>query len=171
MKTRLLLGLIATALFLGRIPAAMAGPAAPAGPTTPQRELVVVFVDSLHRDGAAFDTFNRLAYQFGKVFAARHWPVKVRFERFAANSGPYNLELRIFYQGIRNDFGERKLRAWMILHTNGTKHDFGIVEYRYWPRPGEQVSDMLDDLFRGEAQRTANLIEPYLVPTAAAPTR
>jgi hypothetical protein len=136
-------------------------PVAPAAPTQPT--LGVIVVDSLpHRHG--YDAFNLIDEEFSNVFAARQWPVKVTFERFAANNDQYPIELKIFDEGIRNEFTERRIRAWVILTVNGTKHDFGIVDFLYSPGPAERVDDIIHRMYRTEGQKVADLIQPFLVP-------
>ncbi|HVU35852.1 MAG TPA: hypothetical protein VHE61_20600 [Opitutaceae bacterium] len=167
MKKRFIIGFSALVFLLIGVVSRAAPPTMPA-PAQPV--LKVIFVDSLHREPSANDTFNRLAYQFGRVFDQRQWPVKVEFERFAANNGPAEQVLQIFYQGIRHEFDERVFRAWMVLDDHGTKHDFGMVVYRYSPRPLEPVDDMLDAVFHGAGEKTAALLQPYVAPGAAVPS-
>lgn len=157
-----LIGLVALA------PAAFAASSAASPATAPEPTLAVVVVDSLHRPEQAFYDYNRIAEEFGKAFDARHWPVKVTFERFAANTESHDLELRLFYRGITDEFGERVYRAWTILLDHGTKRDFGVVEYRYVPRALEPMDDVIHKIFRGAGDKTALLIEPFVAPTAAA---
>ena len=57
--------------------------------------------------------------------------------------------------------------AWMTLTVRGTKHDFGIVQYRYLPRPGELTDDMIRRVFRGAGEKAAELVAPYLTGQAA----
>jgi hypothetical protein len=146
-------------------------PAAPVAPVPTIRTLAVVVVDSLHRGHQAFYDYDRIAEEFGTVFENRHWPVKVTFERFAANTENHDLELQIFYRGIFNEFGERVYKAWTILNDHGTKHDFGIVDFRYQPRPGMQMDDLIRDVFKGAGEKTAGLIEPFVAPHAKTASR
>ncbi len=149
-------------------PAALAAGSAASVATAPERNLAVVVVDSLRRPQQAFYDYNRIAEEFEQAFEARHWPVKVTFERFAANTESHDLELRLFYRGITDEFGERVYRAWTILFDHGTKRDFGVVEYRYVPRALEPMDDVIHRIFRGAGDKTALLIEPYVAPSAAA---
>lgn len=156
-----LLAAMATAAPTASVPA----PAAPAS-----REMTVVIVDSLRQQRrGGFDDFDRMAEVFGRVFDRQHWPVKVTFERFAANNGSPDLELEVFYKGIQNEFDEQVFKAWTILNDHGTKHDFGIVEFRYQPRLGQNIDDMIQHIYAGAAEKTAALIQPYLVSPAQAP--
>jgi hypothetical protein len=167
MKTRLFLAVLC-GVVLGLQSRAADAPAAPAAQPAPQRELFVVVVDSLHREAQEFNNFNRIAYEFEQVFKARHWPVRVTFERFAANTEHHELELKVYYQGIINLLGgERQWKAWMVLTDHDTKHDFGIVEYTYLARPGEQMEDTLAHMFRGAGEKAADLIQPYVAPESA----
>lgn len=165
MKTRLMLGFSLVMLVFSGSAAAAAEPAAP----TPKRELAVVVVDSLQREPQGFNAFERIAGHFGAVFEKRPWPVKVTFERFAANNRPHDLELEIFYKGVRQEFDQQVFRAWVILTDRGVKHDFGIVAYRYSPRPAMPVEDMLEAVFRGAGEATASLIGPYVAGKAPTP--
>ncbi len=137
-------------------------------PTAP-RELTIVVVDSLRNGAADEDAYERIARNFTKVFEKRNWPVKIDCERFAGNLPDYPTELRVFYQGIRElNSGELTFIAWMTLTDHGTKHDFGVIRYRYSIRPYELADDRFDNLFRGAAQVAAAKIEPILFPSAAA---
>lgn len=163
MNTRMLFLFTAVAFLAGAARAAQA-------PTTPppERTLAVVVVDSLHRGRSDQYHYELLSQEFENAFTAQHWPLTVTFERFAANTSDHPLELQIFYKGIYNEFGERVYKAWTILIVNGVKHDFGIVEYRYMPRPGEQLDDVMHKMFLGAGQRTAALIAPFIAPAATA---
>lgn len=143
--------------------------AAAATPETP-RELPVVVVESLHHGFASQDEFNRIDLAFTRVAAQRKWPVKVKVERFAANLPDRDPELRVFMRGVREEVpGELTFYAWMILTDHGTKTDFGVVQYRYHPRLGENREDVLEHVFRGAAGVAADKIEPLLFPKPAAP--
>ena len=167
MKTLILSFLAAVLVAGGTARAQNPAPSAPPGPP-PQPEMAVIVVDSLRQGHQAFNDFNLISEEFGNVFEARHWPVKVTFEQFAANNRPRPIELKVFYQGIYREFVERKFRAWVTLEVNGTKHDFGIVTFRYLPRPYENVDDMVRAIFRGAAEEIANRIQPFLAPGTAA---
>ena len=148
-------------------PICLGAPAKPltnAPSTSP--ELAVVVVETMPRRGGVSPDFDLIAEEFQRVFDARHWPVKVIIERFAANNDPHALELKIFYQGVHSEFSgmEKRYRAWTVLTVNGTAHDFGVIEYRYQPRPGEDVDDSIHRIFRGAAKQTADLVEPFIAP-------
>ncbi len=146
--------------------AGLAGEPPPAPPSSPARPtLAVVVVETTTRSVRANDDFERIAEEFEQVFAGRGVPFDVKVERFAANNEAHTHELRVFYRGIDDEFGEKVFRAWMTLTVRGTKHDFGIVVYRYWPRPAENVDDVIRKLFRGAAGEAADRVTPHLVTT------
>ena len=156
------------ALALGSARAASADPAA--APASDQPVLALVVVDTLVRHDSAFTDFDRLDLAFQEVARDRHWPVRIAAERFAANTGSHELELRVFLQPIRQDIpDEFTFRSWIILTEHGTKHDFGVIVYRYRPRPGEMMDDALEKIFRGAATAAAAKIEPVLFPELAKP--
>jgi len=130
--------------------------------------LAVVVLDALPRVGH-YDGFNFIAEEFGHAFEARHWPVGVEFERFAANTEDHAIELKLYDQGIRNDFNfaEQHLLIWVILEINGAKHDFGIVDFKYYPRAGEREDDVIHRMYRGVGEKVAQRIEPFLVPPSS----
>jgi len=162
--TLMALFLACSAPFCAAVPSS--APTAAPNPARP--ELAIIVVDSLPRRDPAWSDFNLIAEEFQRAFDVRHWPVDVTIERFAANNEPHALELKIFYQGIRSEFGgmEKRYRAWTVLTVNGTKHDFGVVEYVYMPRPGEPVDDMIHRIFYNAGTKTADLVAPFIVPTA-----
>ncbi len=134
----------------------------------PRRTLTITVVEPVDRRPANSEFYNRLAYVFPKVFEARQWPLKIEVERFGANAPDYDLELRIFLQKIREETsGDLTFRAWMNLHDRGTKHDFGIVMHRLYPRAGQHLDDTLDELLRGAAEAAAKKIEDALFSGAA----
>lgn len=137
---------------------ANAAPPAPDGRPT----LAIVIVETLTRNARANDDYERMAEEFETLFAERAVPYHVKVERFAANNEAHPYELRVFYRGIDDEFGERVFRAWMTLTVRGTKHDFGIVQYRYWPRPGEPTDDVVRKLFRGAGAKALDLVTPPL---------
>ena len=140
-----------------------------AAPTSAaQRTLTLTVVEPVDRRPDNSEFYNRLAYVFPKVFETRQWPLKIEVERFGANAPDYDLELRIFLQKIREETsGDLTFRAWMNLHDRGTKHDFGIVMYRLYPRAGQHLDDTLDELLRGAANAAAKKIEDALFSGAA----
>jgi hypothetical protein len=166
--TSLALFALPLALTLG---SARAAPPAAAPATPPdQPELALVVVDTLAHRESAYTDFDRLDLAFQDVAKRRHWPVKIAAERFAANTPAHELELRVFLQPIRQEIpDEFTFRGWMTLTEHGTKHDFGVVVYRYRPRPGEMMDDSLDKIFRGAAETAAKKIEPILFPDLAKP--
>ena len=170
MKTRFLTSVLMSFLAVGAVHGA-APTSPPPPPPTAQPEMAVIVVEGLRRH-AGEDEFNRIAEEFEAAFAARHWPVTITFERFAANNEARDIELHLFSQGIFNEFNERVFKTWVTLEVRGTKHDFKIVDFRYQPRPGENVDDMIRKIYRGAAEKVASLIDPYLAPNAApAPAR
>lgn len=134
------------------------------------QELVVVVADNLIHPGSGFDAFNRVAYVFGDVFDKRKLPMKVRFERLAANTKDHPLELQMFLKGIRHDFpDEYDFYAWVILKNNGKKLDMGMVKGEYFARPLQQVDDILDGAVRAAAVKVADKIQPILLGTEPMP--
>jgi len=107
---------------------------------------------------------------FTKVFEQRHWPVRVKVERFAANTPAHETELRVFFKGIREETpGDRVFRAWMTLTDHGTKDDFGIVYFRYYPRFLQNEEDVLEEVTRGAAEIAATKVGAILFPAANPP--
>lgn len=152
----LLLSLFAAAGVTGR---AQAAPEAAAG----KRELAVVIVESLERGPGRITDFDRMKMVFTDVFGRRKWPVKVSVERFAANMPAHEIELRVFYQGTYDEApGDLTFHAWMVLYDHGVKRDFGMVRYRYNPRPGQPEEDVLEHVTRGAADVAAAKIESAL---------
>jgi hypothetical protein len=134
-------------------------------PAAAPSDLTVVVVESLDQRPGRVARFDRIAEVFGQVFARRKWPIHVHFERFAANTSDSETQLRIFYQGIYSETpGDLVFHAWMLLYVNGVKHDFGVVRYRYYPRPGQMVDINLDRIVEGAANEAAARIEPILFP-------
>lgn len=166
MKTRFVFSLLA-AVLLSFAPAIRADEPAKAPDARPK--LAIVVVDDLQR-GGAITAFDRLDLAFQEVAAKRKWPLAVEAKRFAANAPAHDPELRIFNQPLRRDVpGELTFRGWMILTVQGVKHDFGIVTFRYSPRPLEQTDDVLEKIYRGAATAAAEKIEPILFPQPDAP--
>lgn len=161
--------LAAGALAAGAAAEPVSAQPAPAAPADkPVLALVVVTALAPSDYTGAYTDFDRLDLAFQDVAQRRHWPVKIVAERFAANTPPHALELRVFLQPIYQDLsGEFSFRAWMTLHVHGTKHDFGIILYRRDVRPGEPMDDFLEKIFRGAADAAAAKIEPVLFPDLA----
>ena len=154
----LVCSLILAATLPGRVKAADPLPSAP-------RDLTIVVVDSLGRGPGRITDYDWINSVFTQTLQARKWPVKITVERFAANTPAHDTELRIFYQGIREDTpGDRTFRAWMVLYVHGEKHDFGIVRFTTYPRPLEQEDAVMEHVVRGAALAAADLIEPILFP-------
>jgi hypothetical protein len=105
--------------------------------------------------------------EFTSVFGKRKWPVTIKVERFASNTPDDGIQLRVFYQGIYPEApGDLTFHAWMVLYDHGTKRDFGIVKFRYYPRPLQNEDDVLDHVVRGAAVEAADRIEAALFPKA-----
>jgi len=163
MKTRLTSSLLlfASLLLTGVGTRAESTASAPA-----TRELAIVVVDTVQRQRGAITDFDRIDLAFQHVAKQRKWPVKIVAERFAANSPNYDTELRIFNQPLREETsGDLTFRGWMTLTVSGTKHDFGMVTFRYYRRAGEHSDDVLEKVFRGVATVAAEKIEPILFPS------
>jgi hypothetical protein len=140
------------------------------GTPQPQRELAIVVVDAVQQQRGAITDFDRIEMAFQHVAKQRKWPVKIAAERFAANTPAHETELRIFNQPLQEDTpGDLTFRGWMTLTVNGTKHDFGMITFRYYRRAGEPTEDVLEKVFRGAANVAATKIEPILFPAADGP--
>lgn len=164
MKTRLPALLVSLLLAAG---VSYAKPAATAPDDRPILSIVVV--DSLLYQQGAITDFDRLDLAFASIAKERKWPVQIKAERFAANTPAHETELRIFNQPLREEtLGDVTFRGWMTLTVRGRKHDFGIITFRYYVRPGENLDDMLEKVFRGAANAAAEKIEPILFPKPAA---
>ncbi|GEM_PF-2484019 len=146
------------------------GEPAPASAAGAPTELSIVVVDSLRGNSSDINNFDRIARVFTEVFTDRKWPCTISVERFAANTPPHPTELRIFFQGMREEsLGDLTFSAWMILYDHGAKQDFGVVRFRYDTRPMEQMSDRMDRSVRGAARIAAEKIEPILFPKGGKP--
>ncbi len=133
-----------------------------------RRTLVVTVVEPVDRHLGNDEFYQRVDRVFTEVFETHHWPVAIRVERFGANQPDYDLELRVFLQPIREESpGDLTFRAWMTLHDRGTKHDLGVITYRHYPRPGRNMSDVLDDVVRGAAVEAAKKIETAIFPAVS----
>ncbi len=161
MRPRPALSLLLLACALFAAPAARAAePVAEAAP-----EITIVVVDSLQGNSSELNNFDRIARVFTEVLRDRKWPYTIKAEQFAANSRPHAIELRIFFQGMREETaGDMTFRAWMVLYDHGTEHDFGVIRFRYDTRPMEQTSDRLDRSVRGAARIAASKMEGVLFP-------
>jgi hypothetical protein len=167
MKTRFAVTFLLFASLLLTVSGALAETK---GATQPLPELAIVVVDTVHRNQGAIGDFDRIDIAFQRVAKQRKWPVKIAAERFAANTAAHDPELRIFDQPLREEtLDDLTFRGWMTLSVNGTKHDFGIVTFRYYRRAGEQLEDALEKVFRGAANVAADKIEPILFPKTAGP--
>ena len=165
MTTRLP-ALLFAALFL----AAGAAAAKTTGKAPDDRPvLAIVVVDSLLYQQGAITDYDRLDLAFAAIAKERKWPVRIQAERFAANTAEHETELRIFNQPLREEtLGDITFRGWMTLTVGGRKHDFGIITFRHYVRPGETLEDILERVFRGAANAAAAKIEPILFPKPAA---
>lgn len=147
-------------------------PAAGGSAATPAErpKLAIVVVETLQDQRGAITAFDRLDLAFQHVARERKWPVTIAAERFAANTPEHETELRIFNQPLHRDIpGELTFRGWMVLTVKGEKHDFGIISYRYNPRPFEDPEVILEHIYRGVAKTVAEKIEPLLFPPPAGP--
>lgn len=168
MKTPRLFSIFAAIALVLPVVKAADEPAAASG-TLPT--LAIVIAENLGRRAIYNDDFHRLDMAFNRVAKERKWPVTIVVERFAANVPDYDNELSIFLQPVRQEMpGEFTLRAWTTLKVNGKKHDFGIVKYGEFRRPGEQMYDTMDKIFIGYANAAADKIEPVLFPKKKEPS-
>jgi hypothetical protein len=155
-------------LFLGAGPIGRPQGSPPA--PTPLPELAIVVVDSLGGGQRQADNYHRIAREFTEAIEGRNWPLRVSAERFAANTPDHPIELRIFFQGIRQETPvDLTFSAWITLDDHGTKHDFGVIRFRYNPHPGQEMEDRLDHAVRGAAKITVSKIEPILFPGPGTP--
>lgn len=160
MKARFASPLLAAALLLSAAPS-HAKDAPPAMEERPK--LAIVVIDNLRDRRSIFTEFDRIDLAFQKVAKQRKWPVAIAAERLTAQTPVHPLELRIFYQGLREYIGnEFTFRAWMTLVVRGVKHDLGIVSFRYTIRMWENNDEMYDKIFRGAANAAADKIEPLI---------
>ncbi len=128
-------------------------------------ELKVVVVESLVRGPGPGPDDERIETEVTGVLVKRRGPVTVRVERFASNTADDGLQLRIFYQGIYEEApGDLTFHAWMTLYDHGKKTDFGVVKFRYNPRPLQDEDDVLNHVVRGAAAIAADKIEAALFP-------
>jgi hypothetical protein len=164
MKLRSLLAL--AAVFASALAAVGATTPAPSAPETPPRELTLVVVEPVESNRSSGTTpFDYLDIAFHDVAKARQWPVKLVAERLAGNQPDYPLELRLFVRPITDETpNELALRVWVTLVDHGTKHDFGIIKFTHYPRPGAHADETLEKIYRGFAERVADKIEPLLFP-------
>ncbi len=167
-KRRLgLLALLFATLSLG---AAAEDPAKPAKEPDNRPVLAIVVSENLQNQGSAFTDFDRIDIAIHEVAKKRNWPVKIVADRFAAGVPDYETEVRIFSQPVRRDTpAELVFRAWTSLYIKGKKTDFGIVEYRHYPRLGENMNDTLEKVFLGYANVLADKLEPILFPKTDKP--
>ena len=143
---------------------------APSAETLPVPELALVVVDAVQRQQGAITDFDRIDLAFTHVAKQRKWPVKIVAEQFTASTAAHDTELRVFNQPLREETsGDLTFRGWMTLTVGGTKHDFGMITYRYYRRAGEPSEDVFEKVFRGAAQVAAEKIEPILFSKANAP--
>jgi len=162
MKTRLSFLCFLVASFLMATAATRAETTATPEPV---QELYIVVVDNLQTPRGAITDFDRIDMAFQKVAKQRKWPVKVIAERFAANTAPHPLELRVYNQPLRQESpGDLTFRGWMTLTVGETKHDFGVLKHQYYRRAGEATDDVLDKVFLGAANVAADKIQPILFP-------
>jgi len=156
------LALLALALAL----VASRSPAEPAADTRKDPgTLKIVVVEALIRGESRIDDYVRMEQVFTDVFGERKWPLKVAVERFASNTPDDGTQLRIFYKGIYPEGPDDLVfHAWMILTVDGVKHDFGMVNFRYIPRPSQSEDLILEHVVRGAAVIAADKVEGVLFP-------
>ena len=168
MKTCLALGTLSFFLVLAAGDTGRAQTAATAAGAPP--ELTIVVVDALGGIASERNTYDHMAQAFTEVLEAKKWPLKINVERFGANAPAHEIEMRIYFQGIRKETPvDLTFRAWVTLSDHSVKSDFGIIRYSYYPRPTEMVDDRLDHVVRGAAVIVAEKIEPILFPKSDRP--
>jgi len=154
--------------FFALAPALQAASSDNAPAVDARRTLTVTVVEPVERHPGNDEFFHRVARVFTEVFEERDWPLAIKVERFGANQPDLDLELRVFLQPIREESpGDLTFRAWMTLYNQGTKHDFGVITHRHYPRPGRNMTDVLDTVVRGGAVEVSKKIEKVLFPSAA----
>lgn len=144
-------------------------PSATAPSAAASRELVVTVVEPIDGRRSDADLYNRFARVFTTEFEARQWPLKLRIERFGANSPDHPIDLRVFLQPIRQELPEQwTFRAWVKLTADGHVHDFGIIRSDFTPRPLQAMDEVLDRLVQGAARRITDKLAPVLLPPPGA---
>lgn len=167
MKRRTFLSTLLLSLFT-LAPALQAANSDNAPADDARRTLTVTVIEPVERHPGNDEFYHRIARVFTDVFEARNWPVSIDVQRFGANQPELDLELRVFLQPIREESpGDLTFRAWMTLYDRGTKHDFGVITHRHYPRPGRNMTDVLDEVVRGAANEVSKKIETALFPTTA----
>jgi hypothetical protein len=123
-------------------------------------ELPLVVVEVAGRQTGAITDFDRLDMAFQRVARERQWPVTIVGERFASNTPTYQNEVRVYHRPLRQDTPQDlTFRSWVTATVNGVEHDLGIITHRHYRRAGEHHDDMLDRIFRGAAEATADRLE------------
>ena len=136
----------------------------------PPKELTLVFVDSLKDNQSDLNNYDRIVRVFKHELENQKHPIKVVAERFASNITKHEIELQIFFQGIRPEtYQDLTFAAWMIVRDHDTKRDLGVIRYRYDFRPFEPVEDRLEIVVRGAAQMVAPRIDAFLFPNEDGP--
>lgn len=168
MKTCNALGALCFSLVLAAGVTGRAQPAATAAAAP--HELTIVVVDSLGGNNSERNIYDHIAQVFTEVFEAKKWPLKIAVERFGANAPAHEIEMRLYFKGISKETPiDLTFRAWITLSDHGTKSDFGIIRYSYYPRPMETFDDRIDSVIRGAAMIAAAKVEPVLFPKANQP--
>lgn len=135
----------------------LAGQDQPSPGTSDKETMLVVVADSLISNRAyhnAHDMYIRIKYNFTKAFEKEDWPVELKFERWSSSIPEDGLQLRVWFKSLEEEtFSDLVFRAWVTLHENGEKTDFGIVKVSTYPRAGQNTQDTLDEivLMAGEA--------------------
>lgn len=142
---------------------ARAASAQPAPP--PEQTLTISILDTIEPGPHNASWYERESRVFEDVFKRRNWPLRIRVERFGANSQDDAIQLRVFPKGINAlTPGELTYRGWMVLRENGKEHDLGMVTFRYGPRSAEDGDTILDRVEEGAAQVAADKVEKILFP-------
>jgi hypothetical protein len=129
------------------------------------RVLYIELVESNGQGINGMNDFYQIATEFRDAIESRKWPIQVKLARFAANSVPHDLELRIRYKGIYPEApGDETFHAWITLFDHGTTHEFGMVTYRYYMRPGQNMDDVSEHAMRGAAKEAAKTLGSLLFP-------
>lgn len=130
-----------------------------------KQTMLVVVSDSLvsnrayHND---LDMYIRIKTNFTKVFEKEAWPVKLKFERWGANTPQDGLQLRIWFKSLETEMvNDLVFRAWVTLLEDGEKTDFKIIKVRTYPRPGRNPYDNMDEIISLAAEEVAKKLNEH----------
>lgn len=129
------------------------------------RVLYLELVESNGKGINGLNDFDQVAKEFREAIESRKWPILVQVERFTANSVPHDLELRIRFEGVYPEApGDETFHAWITLFDRGTIHELGMVRYRYYMHPGQNMDDVSERAMHGAAKDVVKTLGPILFP-------